>query len=115
MKKGNWCIAGGDFNKDLLGQSEEIFGGSAEGYTWAQPLPEGIWDGTNLSLVAPLDESNPVPTCRNADAPYHEGQYVLTVGRLRGVGQRHRGAGCGGGHGLCVVGSQSGVHAFVLN
>ena len=78
-EKGNWCIAGGDFNKDLLGQSEEIFGGSAEGYTWAQPLPEGIWDGTNLSLVAPLDERNPVPSCRNADAPYHEGQYVLTV------------------------------------
>ena len=78
-EKGNWCIAGGDFNKDLLGQSEEIFGGSAEGYTWAQPLPEGIWDGTNLSLVAPLDETNPVPSCRNADAPYHEGQYVLTV------------------------------------
>ena len=78
-EKGNWCIAGGDFNKDLLGQSEEIFGGSVEGYTWAQPLPEGIWDGTNLSLVAPLDETNPVPSCRNADAPYHEGQYVLTV------------------------------------
>ena len=78
-EKGNWCIAGGDFNKDLLGQSEEIFGGSAEGYTWAQPLPEGIWDGTNLSLVAPLDETDPVPSCRNADAPYHEGQYVLTV------------------------------------
>ena len=78
-EKGNWCIAGGDFNKDLLGQSEKIFGGSAEGYTWAQPLPEGIWDGTNLSLVAPLDETDPVPSCRNADAPYHEGQYVLTV------------------------------------
>ena len=78
-EKGNWCIAGGDFNKDLLGQSEEIFGGSVEGYTWAQPLPEGIWDGTNLSLVAPLDETDPVPSCRNADAPYHEGQYVLTV------------------------------------
>ena len=78
-EKGNWCIAGGDFNKDLLGQSEKIFGGSAEGYTWAQPLPEGIWDGTNLSLVAPLDETDPVPSCRNADAPYHEGQYMLTV------------------------------------
>ena len=35
--------------------------------------------GTDLSLVAPLDEANPVPSCRNADAPYHEGQYVLTV------------------------------------
>ena len=108
-EKGNWCIAGGDFNKDLLGQSEEIFGGSAEGYTWAQPLPEGIWDGTNLSLVAPLDETDPVPSCRNAVS---RGTVRADGGRLRGVGQRHRGAGCGGGHGLCVVGSQSGVHAF---
>ena len=107
-EKGNWCIAGGDFNKDLLGQSEEIFGGSAEGYTWAQPLPEGIWDGTNLSLVAPLDETNPVPSCRSVS----RGTVRADGGRLRGVGQRHRGAGCGGGHGLCVVGSQSGVHAF---
>ncbi len=41
-----------------------IFGGSAEGYTWAQPLPEGIWDGTNLSLGwLLLDEvRNPVPS-----------------------------------------------------
>ncbi len=77
-EKGNWCIAGGDFNKDLLGQSEEIFGGSAEGYTGRSPCRR-IWDGTNLSLVAPLDETDPVPSCRNADAPSHEGQYVLTV------------------------------------
>ena len=33
----------------------------------------------NLTLVAPLDESAPVPSCRNADAPYHEGQLLLTV------------------------------------
>ena len=32
-----------------------------------------------MSLIAPLDEGNPVPSCRNADGPYHQGQYVLTV------------------------------------
>ena len=36
-------------------------------------------DGTGITLAAPLDEADPVPSCRNADAPYHEGQYVLTV------------------------------------
>ena len=46
---------------------------------WAQPIPEDTFDGFNVSLIAPLDEGNPVPSCRNADGPYHQGQYVLTV------------------------------------
>ena len=78
--KGNWCIAGGDFNKDLLGDSSEYFGASDKEYTWAQPIPEGVFSQTSgIRLVAPLDENHPVPSCRNADGPYHEGQYVLTV------------------------------------
>ena len=78
-EKGNYCVAGGDFNKDLLGDSARWFGEADQDYTWAQPLPEGILDGTGITLAAPLDENAPVPSCRNADAPYHEGQYVLTV------------------------------------
>ena len=78
-EKGNYCICGGDFNKDLLGNSEEVFGVSAGDYTWAQPLPEELFRGKNITLVPPLDPENPVPSCRNADAPYHEGQYVVTV------------------------------------
>ena len=67
---GNYIIAGGDFNKDLLGNSPEIFGGSGgEDQVWAQPfpfdmLPEGF------SLVAPLNEEKPVASNRCADAPY---------------------------------------------
>ena len=79
-ESGNYCIAGGDFNKDLLGASAEIFGVTGgENDTWAQPIPEDTFDGFNVSLIAPLDEGNPVPSCRNADGPYHQGQYVLTV------------------------------------
>lgn len=78
-EKGNYCICGGDFNKDLLGNSEEVFGISAGDYTWAQPLPDSLFEGRNITLVPPLDKENPVPSCRNADAPYHEGQYVVTV------------------------------------
>ena len=78
-EKGNYCVAGGDFNKDLLGDSGKWFGEADQEYSWAQPLPEGILDGSGISLAAPLDEDGPVPSCRNADAPYHEGQYVLTV------------------------------------
>lgn len=78
-EKGNYCIAGGDFNKDLLGDSSRYFGKADKEYTWAQPIPEGMFDGYSVKLAAPLDESHPVPSCRNADGPYHEGQYTLTI------------------------------------
>ena len=78
-KKGNYCVAGGDFNKDILGDSSKYFGKADKEYTWAQPIPEEIFDDTHVKLAAPLDEKNPVPSCRNCDAPYHEGQYVVTV------------------------------------
>ena len=76
---GNWCVAGGDFNKDLLGDSSAYFGAADQEYSWAQPIPDGVFDGFDAQLIAPLDESDPVPSCRNADGAYHEGQYVLTV------------------------------------
>ena len=76
---GNWCVAGGDFNKDLLGDSSVYFGAAEQEYSWAQPIPEGVFDSYDVQLVAPLDENDPVPSCRNADGPYHDGQYVLTV------------------------------------
>lgn len=74
--KGNYAVAGGDFNKDLLGDSSEYFGKSDGEYTWAQPIPEGIIPD-DLTLVAPSN----LPSCRNADRPYEEngGCFVLTV------------------------------------
>lgn len=78
-KKGNYVICGGDFNKDLLGNSAEIFEVSGEGQTWAQPIPEKAFEGTSLSLVPPFDKDHPTPSCRNADGPYSEAQFVLTV------------------------------------
>lgn len=76
---GHWCVAGGDFNKDLLGDSAVYFGAADQEYSWAQPIPEGTFDGCDIALAAPLDTANPVPSCRNADSAYHPGQYVLTV------------------------------------
>lgn len=77
--KGNYCVAGGDFNKDILGDSSVYFGKSDIEYSWAQPIPDGTFDGRNATLVAPLDAASPVPSCRNADGPYKQGQYVLTI------------------------------------
>ncbi len=76
---GNYVVCGGDFNKDLLGNSAEIFGVSGEEQTWAQPFPEELLP-SGLRLEAPLDASVPVPSCRNADRPYVPGEsFVLTV------------------------------------
>ena len=75
---GNYAIAGGDFNKDILGNSDEIFGVSGEAYTWAQPIPAELVP-SELTIVAPFDEASPVPSCRNADRPYGPDNYQVTV------------------------------------
>lgn len=75
---GNYVIGAGDFNKDLLGNSAEVFGVAGE-YGWAQPIPEGTFDGTGISVVAPFDAENPVASCRNADGPYNPDQFRVTV------------------------------------
>ena len=79
-EKGNFCIAGGDFNKDLPGNSGEIFGVPIPGSeTWVQPLPEGIVpDG--LRLIIPLHEDAPIASCRSASEPYDVGTtFRITV------------------------------------
>jgi len=68
---GHYCIAGGDFNKDLPGNSGELFGvPTREGDTWAQPLPAGIIPA-GLSLVVPLHADAPHASCRTASEPYN--------------------------------------------
>ena len=76
---GNYVIAGGDFNKDILGDSSVYFGKSDIEYTWAQPVPMDMINAAGMHLEAPLDTAHPVPSCRNADGPYHPGQFVLTI------------------------------------
>lgn len=77
--KGNWCIAAGDFNKDVQGGGSAVFGVYGSEYNWAQPIPQGTFDGFDIRMVAPFDASNPVPSCRNADGPYNPDQYQITV------------------------------------
>ena len=79
LKKGNYVICGGDFNKDLLGDSSKYFGISGENYSWAQSFPfESLPQG--FSLAAPFDENNPVPSCRNADMEWDpEKNFQLTI------------------------------------
>ena len=74
-EKGNYVVCGGDFNKDLLGDSSRYFGISGEDYTWAQPIPEEMFAGLPLTLTA----ASNAPSCRVAEGPYTPQQYVLTL------------------------------------
>ncbi len=74
--KGNYVIAAGDFNKDMLGDSSAYFVREEGDFTWAKPLktellPQGFTahSGTNA------------PTCRNADSAYRADgtDFVLSV------------------------------------
>lgn len=77
--QGNYILCGGDFNKDLLGDSSQIFGVSGEDYSWAQSFPFSSLPA-GFSLAVPFDNSNPVPSCRNADAPWDpQTNFQLTV------------------------------------
>ncbi len=77
--KGNYVIGGGDFNKDLLGDSYEIFKqGEVTDANWAKPIPEDIIPSDFL-VTAPFDEEDPVPSCRNSDIPYSKDNFVVTV------------------------------------
>lgn len=76
---GNYVIAGGDFNKDLYGNSPEIFGVNGDDFTWAQAFPEEFLP-TSLTLVDSLNQEDPIPSCRNTDIPYSKGKsFVLTA------------------------------------
>ena len=77
VNAGNYVVAGGDMNKDMLGDSSAYFGTTSEA-NWAQPFPSNLLDDC-FSIVGPVDESNPVPSCRNADTPYTEDSFVLTI------------------------------------
>lgn len=76
--KGNYIVGGGDFNKDLLGNSAKYFPSGNTEENWAQPIPAELIPDF-LQIVAPFNEQNPVPSCRNADSAYTPDSFVLTV------------------------------------
>ncbi|MGN1052787.1 MAG: endonuclease/exonuclease/phosphatase family protein [Candidatus Scatosoma sp.] len=78
--KGNYCVAGGDFNHDFTGNSAAVLNGeeNAGAFEWAQPfpaelLPEGVSRAVNYTC------GTQQPTCRNCDVPYKEGNYTVIV------------------------------------
>lgn len=77
---GNYVICAGDFNKDVLGNSPEVFGVDGDKYNWAKPFKTELLEESGMELFAPKgSEDYDIPTCRNPDSPYHKGQFVVTV------------------------------------
>lgn len=69
--KGNYCIAGGDFNKNLPG--DEL----TQEHSWAQKIPDGVIPKT-MTLVAP--QADPLRTCRDTGAAYNPGvSFTVTL------------------------------------
>ena len=70
---GNYVIAGGDFNKDLWGDSSAYSGVSGVDASWCKPFPtELVPEG--FTLVNTLDEANLVLSSRNTDTAYVKGK-----------------------------------------
>lgn len=75
---GNYCIAGGDFNRDLLGNSPELFHTAVLDDNWAAPVNMELFTD-DITLVVPFNEQQPKASCRNPDKPYEVGDFVVMV------------------------------------
>lgn len=75
--KGNYCICGGDYNHDFTGDStQQLNGGQTADFGWAKPFPEDMLPDC---IVRCTEYDSLIPTCRNCDIPYREGNFTLIV------------------------------------
>ncbi len=78
-EKGNYCIAGGDFNHDFTGTStKDLNGGEDVQFGWAQPFPQKLIP-KGISRCISYNGGKVLPTCRNCDVPYKEGNFTIIV------------------------------------
>lgn len=75
LSKGNYVIAGGDFNQDMVGNSDETFNNGTE--TWAKAFPFDLLPD-NLRVMGQGDETQR-PTCRDSGKPYDGTNHVWVV------------------------------------
>ena len=78
-EKGNYVICGGDFNHDFTGNSKEVFNETVpEEYTWAAAFPDELIP-EHFGKLTDYAGGMTTPSCRNADKPYDENNFTLTV------------------------------------
>lgn len=79
-EKGNYCVAGGDFNHDFTGDStQKLNGGEEVDFGWAQPFPVELMNEYPALRRADNYDGELLPTCRNCDVPYVEGNFTIIV------------------------------------
>lgn len=77
--KGNYCLCGGDFNHDFTGDStQKLNGGQTVDFGWAQPFPDELLPDCITKCDNYTNETL-IPTCRNCDVPYKEGNFTIIV------------------------------------
>ncbi len=78
-EKGNYCLCGGDFNHDFTGDStQKLNGGQTVDFGWAQPFPVELLPDCIIRCDS-YSQEKLVPTCRNCDIPYKEGNPTFIV------------------------------------
>ncbi len=76
-KKGNYTVCGGDFNHDFTGDStQKLNGGQKVDFGWAQPFPQDLLP---KCITRCTNYENLIPTCRNCDVPYKDGNFTIIV------------------------------------
>lgn len=80
--KGNYVLAGGDWNHDFTGDSKFKLNDAEpedlDSLAWAAEFPaEMIPEG--FSRVTDYESGVTVPSCRNTDIPYNEDTFVVTL------------------------------------
>ena len=78
-EKGNYCLCGGDFNHDFTGDStQKLNGGQNVDFGWAQPFPDDLLPEC-INKCDDYSDDTLIPTCRNCDIPYEEGNFTIIV------------------------------------
>ncbi len=79
--KGNYVVCGGDFNHDFTGNStQKLNGVTEEEFGWAMPFPADLLNTyPSVHRVINYTDDKLVPTCRNCDVPYDEGNFTIIV------------------------------------
>lgn len=78
-EKGNYCVCGGDFNHDFTGDStQKLNGGQKVDFGWAQPFPIEFLPEC-INRCTDYKGELLVPTCRNCDIPYKDGNFTIIV------------------------------------
>lgn len=77
-KKGNYVIAGGDWNRDLYGDSWKYFVDKNPNLNWTKNFNKRVLP-KNFSIVNCINKRKPIPSSRNADGPYHKKQAQMVI------------------------------------